>query len=190
MAKYNVNSDCSMTKAKTIAKAELMEVIENAVKAHYGEEKVKWVRSFGTSPKNEIGVIVGDISDSGFEYDLAFTIDTTCKPYKDGVRGNKPYDAYDIDEANKEYERYLTEKATKQAEAKAKKATNSKSKSKKEKEAEIAKREAELDEVAKRVKEKREKETAELVAKAKEKENQSIGKSMIEKMIGLYTKED
>lgn len=114
MAKFNVNAECTMTTAaKAIAKAELMEVIEKALKAHYGEDGVKWVRSMGSSPKNEIGVIVGDISDSGFEYDLTFTVDTTCKPYKSGKRGKTAYEAFDMDEAHEAYEEYLTSKAEK-----------------------------------------------------------------------------
>lgn len=157
MAKYNVTANTTMTAEKAGAKAELMSVIENALKAHYGEDVVMWVRSTGSSPKNEIGVIVGDIADSGYEYDMTFTVDCTCKPYKDGKRGKSIVEAYDIYKANAEYEAYLTDKATKKAEAETRKAERKArgSKSKAEKDAEKAKKSAELDAVSAKIEAKR-----------------------------------
>lgn len=149
MAKYNVTANTTMTAEKTRAKAELMSVIENALKAHYDEDVVMWVRSTGSSPKNEIGVVVGDIADGGYEYDMTFTVDCTCKPYKDGKRGKSIVEAYDIYEANAEYEAYLTDKATKKAEAEARKAERkvSGSKSKTEKAKTLAEAQTRLDAV-------------------------------------------
>ena len=131
MAKYVINSNVSETACKNNAKNELFSVIEKALAEHF--ERVQMVRVGNSTQTNEIGVVVGDIQDKdGFEYDLCFTVNATCKPFKDKTTAKKTTKAFDFDEAAQAYDDYLTEKANKQAEAKARKAITTKSEKQRE----------------------------------------------------------
>lgn len=172
MANYTITKENGITKISASAKSEVNEVITKALADAFGSENVATVRTGGSSPVNCLAIRVGTITDeSGFEHDLCVTVDTTVKSYKDKVTKRYTVEAFDFETAVACYEDYLTEKATKQAEAEAKKAERKANgnKTKSEKQAEIDARAKELDEVAKRVKAKQEAELAEKVAKAKEK---------------------
>ena len=167
-----ITKDFGTGKANAQAKANLTELIMNALIAEFGEENVAMVRTGGTSQVNEIGVRIGTITDTdGFTYDFCATINPTIKGFKDRVTKRYTVEAFDFETAVACYENYLAEKAAKQAEAAAKKVERKANgnKTKSEKQAEIDARAKELDEIAKKVKEKQKAELAEKVAKAKEK---------------------
>lgn len=172
MTNYTITKENGITKISASAKSEVNEVITKALADAFGSENVAMARTGGSSPVNCLAIRVGTLTDeSGFEHDLCVTVDTTVKSYKERATKRYTVEAFDFETAVVCYEDYLTEKATKKAEADAKKGrTQSKgSKTKSERQAEIDARAKELDEVAKRVKAKQEAELAEKVAKAKEK---------------------
>ncbi len=172
MANYTITKENGITRISASAKAEVSTIITEALTTAYGAENVAMVRTGGSSPSNVLAVRVGTLTDeSGFEHDLCVTLDATVKSYKERVTKRYTVEAFDFDACREAYDDYLTEKATKQAEAAAKKAerkANGK-KTKSEKQAEIDARAKELDEIAKKVKERQKAELAEKIAKAKEK---------------------
>ena len=172
-----ITKDFGTGKANAQAKAELTEIIINALAQVFGDENVAMVRTGGSTQVNEIGVKIGTITDiDGYEYDFCATINPTIKGFKEKVTKRYTVEAFDFETAIACYENYLAEKATKKIETDAKKAERKAkgSKTKSEKQAEIAARAKELDEVAKRVKAKQEAELAEKVAKAREKKEKGV----------------
>lgn len=145
MAKYEINRDNSTTKVKAQAKSDLTAVIMSALKAEYGEENVAMVRTGESTQTNEIGVIVGDVTKDGYEYDMCFTINPVSKEFEGRKTSKRVYPAFDFTEAKAEYEQYLDDKATKKAEAEAKKAQKIE-RDKKERERKKAEKEAQLSE--------------------------------------------
>lgn len=177
MANYTITKENGITKISASAKSEVNEVITKALIDAFGSENVAMVRTGGSSPVNCLAIRVGTLTDeSGFEHDLCVTVDTTVKSYKDRVTKRYTVEAFDFETAVACYEDYLTEKATKKAEADAKKAERKAkgNKTKSEKQAEMESRAKELDEVAKRVKAKQEAELAEKIAKAREKKEKGV----------------
>jgi hypothetical protein len=59
-----ITKDFGTGKANAQAKAELTELIMNALVAEFGEENVAMIRTGGTSQVNEIGVRMGTITDA------------------------------------------------------------------------------------------------------------------------------
>ena len=116
---------------------------------------------YGSTPKNELAFIVGSIEDDGFEYDVVATVNPTVKDWKEKKTKSRTTDAFDFEQYKADYDNYLTEKATKQAESKARRNVKS------EKEQEKAERKAELEQAIQRADEKSKAKTAEQVANAK-----------------------
>lgn len=176
MAKYVINKDNSTTAIKAKAKADVLDIITKALVAEFGEENVGMVRTGSSTQTNELGFIVGTVEKEGYEYDLVFTVNPTCKEFEGRKTAKKVYEAFDFEEARQEYELYLKDKATRKLLAEQKKAeriANGKvSKSKKEKEEALAARQAELDEAAARAKEKAKARLEAQLAAAKEKREQ------------------
>lgn len=170
MANYIITKENGITKISASAKSEVSTIVTEALVNAFGEDNVAMVRCGGSSPSNVLAVRVGTLTDeNGFAHDLCVTLDTTVKSYKEKVTKRYTVEAFDFDACREAYEDYLTDKATKKAEAEAKKAERKAkgNKTKAEKNAELAKRSAELDEIAKRVEAKRKAEIAEKVANAK-----------------------
>lgn len=178
MANYTITKDMTATKIKNNVKIDLCNEFEIFLKEKYGAENVAMVR-YGSTPKNELAFVVGAVNDEGFEYDLVATINPTVKDWKEKKTKSRTTEAFDFEQYREDYDNYLTEKATKQAESKAKKGVN---KSKSEKEKELAEKKAELEKIQKAVIEKQKKELAEKIAKAKadENTNESIFEDMDE----------
>ena len=121
MANYTITKENGITRISASAKSEVNEVITKALADAFGSENVAMVRTGGSSPVNCLAIRVGTLTDeSGFEHDLCVTVDTTVKSYKDRVTKRYTVEAFDFETAVACYENYLTEKATKQAEAAAK----------------------------------------------------------------------
>ena len=115
-----ITKDFGTGKANAQAKAELTELIMNALIAELGEENVAMIRTGGTSQVNEIGVRIGTITDAdGFTYDFCATINPTIKGFKERVTKRYTVEAFDFETAKQAYIDDLTAK-TQEKEAKAK----------------------------------------------------------------------
>ena len=115
-----ITKDFGTGKANAQAKANLTELIMNALIAEFGEENVAMVRTGGTSQVNEIGVRIGTITDTdGFAYDFCATINPTIKGFKERVTKRYTVEAFDFETAKQAYVDDVTAK-TKEKEAKAK----------------------------------------------------------------------
>lgn len=158
MANYTITKENGITKISASAKSEVSNIVTEALTTAFGAENVAMVRTGGSSPSNVLAVRVGTLTDEdGFSHDLCVTLDTTVKSYKERVTKKYTVEAFDFDACREAYENYLTDKATKKAEAEAKKAERKAkgSKTKAEKDAEKAKKSAELDAANARVEAKR-----------------------------------
>lgn len=114
-----ITKDFGTGKANAQAKAELTEIIMNALIAEFGEENVAMVRTGGTSQVNEIGVRIGTITDTdGFTYDFCATINPTIKGFKERVTKRYTVEAFDFETAKQAYGDDVTAK-TQEKEAKA-----------------------------------------------------------------------
>ena len=162
MATFKVTKEMTATKIKNAIKANLLNDFEQFLIQKYGENAVGMVR-YGSTPKNELAFIVGSVDDDGFEHDVVATVNPTVKDWKEKKTKSRTIDAFDFEQYKVDYDDYLTDKATKQAESKARKNVKS------AKEQEKAERKAEVEAAAKRAMEKSKAKTAEEVAKAKAK---------------------
>ena len=167
---FKITSENTITKISESVKNDILNAIIPNLTSNYSEDNVKIARTTGSSPKNVLAVRVGTLVDeANFEHDYCVTIDVTVKSHKEKKTKNGTIYPFDFEEAVQNYEDYLTEKATKKAEAEAKKAERkaSGSKTKAEKAKALAEREAELNEVAEKVKANQKAKIEEQVAKAK-----------------------
>ena len=162
MTTFKVTKEMTATKIKNSIKANLLNDFEQFLVQKYGENTVGMVR-YGSTPKNELAFIVGSIDDNGFEYDVVATVNPTVKDWKEKKTKSRTTAAFDFEQYKTDYDNYLTDKATKQAESKAKKNVKS------AKEQEKAERKAELEQAEKRAEEKTRAKLAEQLEKAKAK---------------------
>lgn len=160
MATFKVTKEMTATKIKNAIKANLLNDFEQFLVQKYGENAVGMVR-YGSTPKNELGFVVGSVDDDGIEYDVVATVNPTVKDWKEKQTKSRTIVSFDFEIHKKEYDNYLTDKATKQAESKARKNVKS------EKEQAKAERKAELEQAIQRADEKSRAKTAEQVANAK-----------------------
>lgn len=125
MANYTITKDFGTGKANTQAKAELTEIIMNALTEHYGTENVAMVRTGTSTQTNEIGVRIGTLTDiDGFEYDFCATVNPTVKGYKEKITKRYTVAPFEFETAKQAYIDYVDEKektARESAERKAKK---------------------------------------------------------------------
>lgn len=162
MATFKVTKEMTVTKIKNAIKANLLNDFEQFLVQKYGENAVGMVR-YGSTPKNELAFIAGSVEDDGFEYDVVATVNPTVKDWKEKKTKSRTTAAFDFEQYKTDYDDYLTDKATKQAESKTKKNVKS------AKEQEKAERKAELEQAEKRAEEKTRAKLAEQLAKAKAK---------------------
>ena len=112
MMNVTITKDFGTGKANAQAKANLTELIMNALIAEFGEENVAMVRTGGTSQVNEIGVRIGTITDTdGFTYDFCATINPTIKGFKERVTKRYTVEAFDFETAKQAYVDDVTAKA-------------------------------------------------------------------------------
>ena len=129
-----ITKDFGTGKANAQAKAELTELIMNALVAEFGEENVAMIRTGGTSQVNEIGVRIGTITDAdGFSYDFCATVNPTIKGFKERVTKRYTVEAFDFDSVRQAYIDDTTAKAEgKEAKSKAKAEKTAKDKTERE----------------------------------------------------------
>lgn len=125
MANYTITKDFGTGKANTQAKAELIQVITDALIAYYGEDNVAMVRTGTSTQTNEIGVRIGTLTDiDGFEYDFCATVNPTIKGYKEKITKRYTVAPFEFETAKQAYIDYVEDKertAKENAEKKAKK---------------------------------------------------------------------
>lgn len=121
---FTETKDYSSTKVKADAKAWATEKVLDALVELLGAENVGMVRTGSTSSKkNEIGAVIGNVLTADGELPVAVTINISAKPYTDSpASAKRAYKAFDFMEARNDYEAYVDEKLTKEAEKKAAKA--------------------------------------------------------------------
>ena len=121
---FTETKDYTQTKVKADAKAWTTEKVLEALVELLGAENVGMVRTGSTSSKkNEIGAVIGNVLTADGELPVAVTINISAKPYTDSpASAKRPYKAFDFVEARNDYEVYVDEKLTKEAEKKAAKA--------------------------------------------------------------------
>lgn len=114
-----ITKDFGTGKANAQAKAELTEIIINALAQVFGDENVAMVRTGGSTQVNEIGVKIGTITDiDGYEYDFCATINPTIKGFKEKVTKRYTVEAFDFETVKQAYIDDVTAKAA-EKEAKA-----------------------------------------------------------------------
>lgn len=113
-----ITKDFGTGKANIQAKAELTEIIMNALAQVFGDENVAMVRTGGSTQVNEIGVKIGTITDiDGYEYDFCATINPTIKGFKEKVTKRYTVEAFDFETVKQSY---IDDVAAKTAEKEAK----------------------------------------------------------------------
>jgi hypothetical protein len=117
-----ITKDFGTGKANAQAKAELTEIIMNALAQIFGNENVAMVRTGGSTQVNEIGVRMGTITDAdGYEYDFCATVNPTIKGFKEKVTKRYTVEAFDFETAKQNYVNDVTAKEQEKiAKAKAK----------------------------------------------------------------------
>src|SRR5574344_836782 len=119
MTNIVITKDFGTGKANAQAKAELTEIIINALAQVFGDENVAMVRTGGSTQVNEIGVKIGTITDiDGYEYDFCATINPTIKGFKEKVTKRYTVEAFDFETVKQSYIDDVTAKAA-EKEAKA-----------------------------------------------------------------------
>lgn len=121
MTNYTIDKTLTGTKIKAMAKEELVGYILEVLKDALGDENVRMVRTGNASKTNEVGVRYGTVNKDGEILDLCATIGVTVKEFEDRETLKKVYTAFDFEESANEYDKYVLEKAEKEAELKAKK---------------------------------------------------------------------
>ena len=113
-----ITKDFGTGKVNAQAKAELTEIIINALAQVFGDENVAMVRTGGSTQVNEIGVKIGTITDiDGYEYDFCATINPTIKGFKEKVTKRYTVEAFDFETVKQSY---IDDVAAKTAEKEAK----------------------------------------------------------------------
>lgn len=116
-----ITKENTITKVKADKKAEVTEKIMAYLAGEYGEDAVAIVRTGNTSKTNEIAVIVDTAEYEGETNPIVVTINPTVKEFANRKTDKKEYKAFNFAATKAEYETYVAEKATKDAEkAKAK----------------------------------------------------------------------
>lgn len=134
-----ITKENTITKVKADKKTEVIEKITAFLAGEYGEDAVAMVRTGNTSKTNEIAVIVDTAEVEGETNPIVVTINPTVKEFANRKTDKKTYTAFDFAAAKAEYEAYVTEKVTKDAEkakAKAEKIAKDEAKRKEKAEAE------------------------------------------------------
>lgn len=150
MNTFTVTKDFGITKISAKAKADVNQIIMNALAEAYGEDNVKMVRVGSSTETNSIGVRIGELIEDGFSYELCLTVDSTVKSHKDKVTKRYTVEAFDFDSAVAKYEKYVDEKIERERDKAEKKTKDIAKRNEK------AQREKEVKEAIQKVKEKAE----------------------------------
>lgn len=138
LREVTLTKEYGIGKANTDLKAEVAEVIREALTAKYGE--AIWVRTgTASSEVNEIACICQTVIKDGTPFDHCITVNPTVKAIEPKTIKGKVIEPFDIMSAHENYENWEKEKAEKakeNAEKKAKKIAEDKARREKAKEKE------------------------------------------------------
>lgn len=125
MADFTISKDTTVKAVKDATKAEVMQVIWNALVEEYGEENVAYVLTgSGQTKKKELAVRAKMVDVGDFEVPACVKITGAAADFTDRKTDKREFIAFDFDEAKAAYEAKLeadAEKAAAKADAKAKK---------------------------------------------------------------------
>ena len=134
-----ITKENTVTRVKADKKAEVTEKIMAFLIGEYGEDSVAMISTGNTSKTNEIGFIVDTAEVEGETNQNVVTLNPTVKEFANRKTDKKQYVAFDFAGAKAEYETYVADKATKDAEkAKAKAEKVAKDEAKRKEKAENA----------------------------------------------------
>ena len=123
MANFVEDKSNSITKVKAQMKAEIMNYIIKCLISKYGEENCSYVRNGnGQSKTKEFAVRCGTVEAGGEEYEGVVCINASAKDYREHTSDKgKVYTPFEFNVMREEFEIYLEERATKEADSKSKK---------------------------------------------------------------------
>lgn len=111
MKNYTVSKELSASAIKTEVKRFAEDTILTAFRsAGFTADRI---RTDGANPTNEIGVVIGNITEDGKEYELCVTVNPTVKEYKDKKTAKRTTKGFSFKSAVEAYVKYLAEKADK-----------------------------------------------------------------------------
>lgn len=135
LREVTLTKEYGIGKANADLKAEVSEVIREALAAKYGE--AIWVRTGTTSSEvNEVACICQTVIKDGTPFDHCITVNPTVKAIEPKIIKGKVIEPFDIMSAHENYENWekeKEEKAKENAEKKAKKIAEDKAKREKAK---------------------------------------------------------
>jgi len=116
MADFTISKDTTVKAVKDATKAEVMQVIFDALVEKYGEGNVGTVRTGnGQSKKNELAVRAKTVEFDGEDLPVCVKITGAAAEIVDRKTDKREFFAFNFDEARQAYEDYLNEKAEKEA---------------------------------------------------------------------------
>lgn len=112
-----ITKEFTLTTAKAQIKADFIKKLTDFLATEYGEDAVAMIRTGNASKTNEIGVIVGTgTGEDGESNPIVVTLNPTVKEFTNHKSDKKTYVPFDFYGASAEYNQYVNEKATKDAE--------------------------------------------------------------------------
>lgn len=112
MMNFTQTTEMKATNIKAAAKAEVLNTIIEALKTVYGDENVQMVRhGSGDSKTNEIGVLLGTVTNGTGIHDMVVTVGATAKEYDTRKTKSRVYEAFNFEAAVNEYNEYVENKA-------------------------------------------------------------------------------
>ena len=123
MANYVEDRNNSITKVKASIKKDVMDYIIECLVSKYGEDNCSYVRNGnGQSKTKEFAVRCGTVDANGEEYEAVVCINASAKDYREHTSDKgKVYSPYEFNVMREEFEIYLEERKTKEADSKSKK---------------------------------------------------------------------
>lgn len=123
MANYVETKEMTITKIKAAGKAEVIDYIAECLMSKYGEDNVGLVRTGnGQSKTKELAVRIGEVEVGDNTYELCVCINASGKEYREHTSDKgKVYTPFEFNVMREEFEIYLEERATKEADSKSKK---------------------------------------------------------------------
>lgn len=108
MNNYTITTANTSSKLKTSIKKETTQILVELLMEKYGSENVSMVR------KNKVNLIAvkdGIVTDAGGEHTICFTVNVSVPEYTTRRTTNRTIEAFDFEEAQKEYFNYMADKA-------------------------------------------------------------------------------
>lgn len=108
MNNYTITTSNTSSKLRTSIKKETTQILVELLMEKYGAENVSMVRR---NKVNLIAVKDGIVADAGGEHTICFTVNVSVPEYTTRKTANKTIEAFDFEEAQKEFFNYMADKA-------------------------------------------------------------------------------